>query len=145
MQLRTVLAIFLLCASLAAEGPDGGSGRKPAKAETSRASLVAEWVAPPQLSGNQLQGTMEVTNQSDDAFDQTVLVEAVNEIGKAFAIGYQHFNLQAHTRSVPIPFVTNLPPGHYVIHADAIAEVPSKNAIHHVSLTAPKTFDVTVI
>ena len=92
-----------------------------------------------------MKGSLLVTNNSDDDFDQTVIVEAVNEIGKAFTLGYQHFKLAAHATSPLIRFETLLPPGHYVIHADAVAEVPSRHAIHRLHLQAPTPIVVTTI
>jgi hypothetical protein len=107
--------------------------------------LLEEWTAVPQLNGNNLKGSVVLTNQSDDDFDQTVIIEAVNEHGKAFALGYQHFTLQHRSRSVPIRFDATLPPGRYTVRADAVAEVASRHAIHRAHLVAPKPVTVTVI
>ncbi|HVZ19032.1 MAG TPA: putative Ig domain-containing protein, partial [Terriglobales bacterium] len=54
--------------------------------------LLLEWVDPPKLSDNTISGRIKVTNSSTqgDSFDLTVIVVAVNEVGKAFALGYQH-------------------------------------------------------
>ena len=55
--------------------------------------LVARWKTGPTLDSNTISGSVEVANNSNDTYDQTVIIVAVNEIGKAFALGYQHFNL----------------------------------------------------
>ena len=141
MFLRRLPILFLLGsfaisqASAPPRTPDGESN----------APLIAEWKALPVLNGNNVKGSIVVTNQSDDDFDQTVIVEAVNEIGKAFALGYQHFTLRKHSSSPLIRFDATLPPGHYEIHADAVAEVPSKHAIHRMHLQAPAPLVVTTI
>lgn len=139
MRRCVVGAICLVAAFVSAQ-----KSAKPAAHEPT-AALLEEWVAAPQLSGNDLKGSVLLTNQSDDDFDQTVIIEAVNEYGKAFALGYQHFTLLHRSRSVPIHFDTTLPPGRYTVRADAVAEVPSRHAIHRAHLVAPKPFIVTVI
>jgi len=55
----------------------------------------------------------------------TVIIVAVNEIGKAFALGYQHFNIARNVEQV-VPFSTTVPNGRYIVHADAIAALPNK-------------------
>jgi len=72
-----------------------------------------------------------------------VIVVAVNEIGKAFALGYQRFDLQPNNKDVEIKFGSTLPRGQYVIHADAIAEVPGKRAIYRSRLQTPQPLRVT--
>src|SRR3569833_561368 len=74
--------------------------------------LVLERSNLPNLVGNVVKGSVIATNNSDIPFDQTIIVEAVNEIGKAFAIGYGHFTLDPHTKSERLRFDMTLPPGH---------------------------------
>ena len=64
-----------------------------------------------------------------DTFDLTVVIVAVAENGRATAIGYEHFPLKAGATNVQISFGNTLPHGAYVIHADAIAEIPNRNVI----------------
>lgn len=104
-----------------------------------------DWNGIPTVNVNVVKGSVVVANQAGDDFDQTVIIEAVNEVGKAFALGYQHFSLRSHSRSVPISFETKLPPGHYSIHADAVAEIASKHAIYRQHIEGPTTFSITVI
>lgn len=95
------------------------------------APLLLEWLSFPRIQGDQILGSVKVSNGTKDLFDLTVIVLAVNEHGKAFALGYQHFDLQAETMNVEIPFGSgsNLPVGSYTVHADAVAEVGSKDTI----------------
>ena len=54
---------------------------------------------------------------------------AVNQIGRATALGYQEFTLQSGGQQL-IPFGSEPGPGKYIVHADAVAEVPSTNSIY---------------
>ena len=59
-----------------------------------------------------------------------MIVVAVNEYGKAFALGYQHFVLAASTTSPVVPFqMQQMPRGRYRVRADAVAEIASKKQI----------------
>src|SRR5438270_3390881 len=108
------------------------------------APLVLEWSRFPRLQDNQIEGSVKVTNGTKDDFDLTVIVVAVNEIGKAFVLGYQHPDLKGGTTDFEIPFGSNLPQGAYVVHADAVAEVPARNAIYRQRLQTPSPLQVTV-
>ena len=141
MRKAAAIATFLLVTCAGAQ--KATAPKKPLP--EARPDLLAEWIAAPQLTGNEVKGSIVVVNGSDDDYDQTVLVEAINEIGKAFAIGYQHFTLERRTRSVAIGFDTTLPPGRYLVRADAVAEVASKHAVHRTHLVAPFPLVVTVI
>lgn len=105
--------------------------------------LVVEWKNPPALSQNTISGSLQVANYSKDTFDLTVMVVAVNEIGKAFALGYQRFDLMPSAQQV-IPFSSSLPNGQYVVHGDAIAEIAARNQIYRVHLQTERTFTVNV-
>ena len=92
-----------------------------------QSQLLLEWLKPPTLSSNTISGAVKVTNSSDagETFDMTVIIVAVNEVGKAFALGYQRFSLAQHVEQV-IPFSSTVPNGRYIVHADAIAGEPNK-------------------
>jgi hypothetical protein len=83
-----------------------------------------------------------VSNGSKNTFDLTVVIVAVAENGRATAIGYEHFPLKAGATNVQISFGNTLPSGGYVIHADAIAEVPSRNSILRQRLQSPQPLQV---
>lgn len=98
-----------------------------------KAGLVAEWKQAPQLDGTRLHGSVLVTNGSNDDYDLTVIVLAVNEIGKAFAAGYQHGPLNKDA-SIEVPFEDTLPDGAYLVNVDVAGEIPSKNQIYRTRL-----------
>jgi hypothetical protein len=105
--------------------------------------LVAQWKQPPTLDSNTISGSLLVSNGSQDRFDLTVIVVAVNEVGKAFALGYQRLNLNPAQNQV-IPFSSTLPNGKYIVHADAVAEVSTRHLIHrvHLQTSGPMTVNV---
>jgi hypothetical protein len=92
-------------------------------------ALATDWKQPPALHETTIAGSLVVANDTADDFDLTVIVVAVNEIGKAFTLGYQHFVLRANTTSQEIPFQSQMPRGRYNVRADAVGEIPSKKQI----------------
>jgi hypothetical protein len=106
------------------------------------ASMLLEWLQPPKVHDNRIDGTVQVSNGSADTFDLTVIIVAVADNGRATAIGYEHFPLKAGATSVKIPFGNTLPHGGYVIHADAIAEIPTRKAILRQRLQTPQPLQV---
>jgi hypothetical protein len=101
---------------------------KPFLAEVA-APLLLEWLESPKVHDNRIDGSVQVSNGSKDNFDLTVVIVAVADNGRATALGYQHFDLKAGNTNVRIPFGSELGYGGYVVHADAIAEIPKRNAI----------------
>jgi len=67
---------------------------------------------------------------------------AVNEIGRATAIGYQRLTLKKDTTSLEIPFGENLPQGSYELNVDAVAEVAATNSIYRARLVPKEKFQV---
>ncbi|MBZ5551027.1 MAG: putative Ig domain-containing protein, partial [Acidobacteriia bacterium] len=106
------------------------------------AALLLDWLRPPLIHGNRVDGAVQVSNGSKDDFDLTVIIVAVNAVGRATALGYQHFNLKAGATSIQISFGETLPPGAYVVHADAVAEVTAKNSILRQRLQTPVALPV---
>jgi hypothetical protein len=96
---------------------------------TVAASLLLDWLRPPLIQDNLIAGAVQVSNGSKDNYDLTVFIVAVNEVGRATALGYQHFNLGPGTSNVPISFKETLPRGTYLVHADAIAEIAVKKTV----------------
>src|SRR5437867_9114828 len=107
------------------------------------ASLVLEWLRPPQVRGDRIDGAVQISNGTNDDFDLTFIIVAINEIGRAIALGYQHFTLKAGTANFQIPFGQTLPHGAYVVHADAVAEIPARNRILRRLLETPAPLPVT--
>jgi hypothetical protein len=93
------------------------------------AALGIEWKQLPAVHGEKIEGSVIVTNYSERDFTLTVIVMAVNQIGRATALGYQEFTLRSRGEQV-IPLGSSPGPGTYVVHADAVAEVPSTNSIY---------------
>jgi hypothetical protein len=106
------------------------------------APLLIEWLQPPNVHDNRIDGVVQVSNGSKDVFDLTVIIVAVAENGRATAIGYEHFPLKPGTINFQIPFGNTLPHGAYVIHADAIAEIPTRQAILRQRLRTPQPLQV---
>ena len=51
------------------------------------------------------------------------MVLAVNDIGRATAIGYQHFRLKKNTMDMEIPF-GKFVAGNYAVNVDVVGEEP---------------------
>jgi hypothetical protein len=106
------------------------------------ASLLLEWLEPPKVRDNRIDGSVKISNGSKDTYDLTVVIEAVAENGRATAIGYEHFNLKPGDTDVPIKFGNTMPPGAYAVNADAIAEIPARNNILRQRLQTPQPLKV---
>ena len=100
-------------------------------------ALQLEWQRQPVLENDGIYGEVQVGNPSKDPYDLTFIIVAVNEIGKAFALGYQHFTLRPQATRA-IPFGASLPLGSYIVHADAVGEVAAKDIIRRARLQTPK-------
>ena len=92
-------------------------------------ALGIDWKQPPAVHGQTLDGTVVVSNFTRRDFTLTVIVMAVNEIGRATALGYQEFILKSGAQQV-IPFGSSPGPGTYIVHADAVAEIASTSTIY---------------
>ena len=93
------------------------------------ALIEVTWITPPHMENGGIYGSVRVTNGSNRDFDLTVVVVAVNEIHKAFALGHRHFVLRSRSTSAEIPFGFTLPRGIYGVRADAVGEVAATNQI----------------
>jgi hypothetical protein len=123
-------------------------GAKPAQQQDQQfdlqvlAPLLAKWGRYPKVNGQRIEGSLRVSNQTEDSFDLTVIVLAVNETGRATALGYQHFTLEKNTIDKEIPLGENLPPGSYQVNADVVAEVAATNTIHRARLVTNEQLQV---
>ena len=112
---------------------------------TVSASLLLEWLEPPKVRDNRIDGSVQVSNDSKETFDLTVIIVAVAVADqRATAIGYEHFQLEPGATNVPINFGNMLPHGVYVIHADAIAEIPARKNILRERLQTAAPLQVAV-
>ena len=106
------------------------------------APLLMQWGRYPKVTGQRLEGSVIVSDQTEQDFDLTVIMMAVNEIGRATAIGYQRLTLKKNTSSLEIPFGENLPQGSYELNVDAVAEVAATNSIYRARLVPKERFQV---
>ena len=90
------------------------------------------------VDGQRIDGSVKVSNRTGRDFDLTFVVLAVNEIGRATAIGYQHFPLKSNTRDMRLPFGDRLSRGNYTVNVDLVAEEPISNRIFRARLVAGK-------
>ena len=117
----------------------GGTRSKPKKLTlTVEPPLTAVWSRKTQVSGQQIDGSIKVSNTTGRDFDLTFIVLAVNDIGRATAIGYQHFFLKKNTRDMELPFGGTPGAGNYVVNVDVVGEEPMSNRIFRARLVAPK-------
>ena len=100
--------------------------------------LRADWLKKSQVDGTRIDGSVKVSNTSGRDFDLTFVVLAVNDIGRATAIGYQHFPLKKNTRDQELPFGDTLSPGNYVVNVDLVGEEPASRTIFRTRLVTPK-------
>jgi Putative Ig domain len=98
--------------------------------------VTIEWKEPPQVHGNAIRGSAIVSNATAEELSLTVVVVAVNDIGRATALGYQHFKLAANQTSPVIPFGSAPGPGTYYVRADATAH---RSSHHHVYRTSKQS------
>ena len=120
---------------------DGSQAQQTASRElviTVTALLALEWRKVPALRDTTIAGAVSVTNQTGDEVVLTVVVVAVNQLGKAFTLGYQHFSLRSGNTSPDIPFGMTMPSGTYKVRADAVGEVYDKNRIYRGSSESGK-------
>ncbi|HEY1730303.1 MAG TPA: Ig domain-containing protein [Terriglobales bacterium] len=99
--------------------------------------LSLEWKDAPAIHGNKISGSTVITNQTGEDFVLTVVVVAVNEIGRATALGYQHFKLAGGATSPVIPFGSSPGLGTYYVRIDATAHRPGKKHIFRASKQTP--------
>jgi len=119
------------------------SSNPPAEAQKNVALLVetpfsAEWDRKARVNGQRIEGSVKVYNRTGRDFDLTFVVLAVNDIGRATAIGYQHFPLKRDTRDFPVPFGDNLSPGNYTVNVDLVGEEPISKRIFRARLVTEK-------
>jgi hypothetical protein len=107
------------------------------------AGLEVDWKEPPAAHGNSISGSAVVSNQTGVDFDLTVVVVAVNEIGRATALGYQHFKLPAQSSSPVIPFGSSPGNGTYYVRVDAIAHQSSHHYVYRANKQTSEPIKVT--
>jgi hypothetical protein len=104
-------------------------------------ALVVEWKSAPAVTKDGISGSIRLANQTPSDLELTMIVVAVNEIGKAFVLGYQQFTFAGQSLIPEIPFGSALPRGTYIVHVDVIAEVPVTRAIYRARLQTPEPLE----
>jgi hypothetical protein len=107
-------------------------------------AITVAWKTPAHVTGNRIDGSVEVSNTTVDDIDLTFDVKAVAENGRATEIGYQHFPLKKGTMAMALPFGETLPHGAYVIYVNVAGEVAKRNAIYREALQTPGPLQVVV-
>jgi hypothetical protein len=107
-------------------------------------AMVLNWKNPAHVNGNRIEGSAEISNTTPDDIDLTFIVLAVPGNGRAVAIGYQHFVLRRGTVGQELPFAETLPRDGYVVHVDAVGEVPARNIIYRERMQTPSMLQVAV-
>ena len=100
--------------------------------------LAADWSRAAKVNGQRIEGSIKVSNRTGRDFDLTVIVLAVNDIGRATAIGYQHFPLKQNTRDLEISFGDTLSHGDYQVNVDVVGEEPISARIFRARLVKGK-------
>jgi hypothetical protein len=106
--------------------------------------IQVAWKVPAHVTGNRIEGSVEVTNATADDVDLTFDVKAVAENGRATEIGYQHFPLTKGTIGMALPFGETLPFGGYTIYVNVVGEVAKRNAIYKQQMQSPAALQVVV-
>lgn len=101
-------------------------------------ALTADWSRRAQVGGQRIDGAIKISNHTGRDFDLTFIVLAVNDIGRATAIGYQHFPLKKNTMGMEIPFGETLSPGNYAVNVDVVGEEPMSKQIFRARLVTGK-------
>lgn len=107
-------------------------------------AMTVAWKTPAHVTGNRIDGSVEVSNTTADDIDLTFDVKAVAEDGRATEIGYQHFPLKKGTAAMALPFGETLPYGAYVIYVNVAGEVAKRNAIYRQQMQTPGPLQVVV-
>ena len=104
-----------------------------------RAALEVRWEEQPTVIDGEIHGAVTVTNGLKDPYDLTLIIVGVNEVGKAFALGYQHWKIMPRSEMRTIKFGEGdkLPRGSYVVHVDAVGEDTVKGKIYRSRLQTP--------
>jgi hypothetical protein len=107
------------------------------------AGLTIDWKEPPKVHGTAISGSVIVSNGTPDDFDLTVVIVAVNQIGRATTLGYQHFTLAGQAASPVIPFGSSPGPDTYYVRVDAVAHHIGHRRIYRASKQTPSSITVS--
>ena len=94
--------------------------------------LTVDWKQPPAVNGGRISGSAVVTNNTAEPVDVTVIIVAVNQIGRATTLGYEHVNVPGGATHV-VQFGSSPGAGTYYVRVDAAAHVPGRKHIFRAS------------
>jgi hypothetical protein len=107
-------------------------------------AMTVGWKVPPHVSGDRIEGSVEVSNTTPDDIDLTYDVKAIAPNGRATEIGYQHFPLKQATTGMVLPFGSTLPHGDYVVNVSVEGEIVKRKAFYRQQLQTPGPLHVAV-
>ena len=98
--------------------------------------IEVEWKNLPVLRDGGIHGSVTLTSGLQEEYEVTLIIVAVNEVGKAFVLGYQHHTLRRQAGSEDVEFGGDmlLPRGRYIVHVDAVGEDLVKKKIYRARL-----------
>ncbi len=105
-------------------------------------AFLVEWVRAPRVDGGGIHGSVRVTNATQKDLEVTLIIEAINGIGKAFVLGYHRMLLPAGVTSPEVPFGSALPRGSYAVRSDAVGESAATLMIWRTHLELPQRMAV---
>lgn len=107
------------------------------------AALIIDWKQYPKVHDNAISGSLVISNQTAKPLDLTIVIVAVNSIGRATTLGYQHFAIAAGQTDQVIPFASSPGLGTYYVRADAAAHRAGKTRIYRASKQTTDPIQVT--
>jgi hypothetical protein len=107
-------------------------------------AITIGWKVPAHVNGSRIEGSVEVSNLTQEDIDLTFDVKAIAHNGRATEIGYQHFVLTKGTLGMDLPFGENLPNGGYIVNVNVVGEVPKRNIIYRQQMQTPGHLHVNV-
>ncbi len=105
--------------------------------------LSVKWKRFPQIAAGGIYGSVELESHLPENSDLTFIVVAVNEIGKAFVLGYQQLKLEPTAQTQELKFGSTLPAGSYIVHVDTVAELPATEMIYRARVQTSEPLTLT--
>lgn len=106
--------------------------------------IEVQWKDMPAVREGGIHGAVTLTNGLKQGYEVTLIIVAVNEVGKAFALGYQHHRLRPQAGGEDVEFGGDvvLPRGRYIVHVDAVGEDLVRKKIYRSRLQAQNPLSV---
>jgi hypothetical protein len=106
--------------------------------------IEVQWKDLPAVREGGIHGSVTLTNGLKQEYEVTLIIVAVNEVGKAFALGYQHHRLRPQAGGEDVEFGGDavLPRGRYIVHVDAVGEDLVRKKIYRSRLQAQDPLSV---